>query len=88
MNFRSFKLLVALLAALLMVTGGAYAATWSETGDAGTLLGDAQVTLGSGALDQISGSFSTLSDIDLYKIQITDHASFTATTGTGYDPML
>ncbi|MBM4274854.1 MAG: hypothetical protein FJ134_10420 [Deltaproteobacteria bacterium] len=88
MNFRGLNRLLVVMAALAIMAGGAYAATWNETGDAEPLLGTAQVTTGSGPLTQISGQFFDRTDVDLYKIQITDHVNFTAQTGLGWDPML
>jgi len=66
----------------------AQAATWSELGDAGELLGMSQTPTGSGSLTSISGTISQDSDIDLYKIYISDPTSFSAIVsgGNGFIP--
>ncbi len=57
----------------------ANAATWAEVGDAGDSLATSNSTVyGVGGLDTITGTLPSDSDIDLYKIQITDHTSFAA----------
>lgn len=62
----------------------ANAATWTETGDAGELVGTAQSTVGFGALTLISGSLidlgEELDDIDLYRITILDPDAFSVIT--------
>lgn len=59
------------------------AATWTEVGDAGELLPTSQITIGSGALDSISGTLIDLGgetdDIDLYQIFIHDTDAFSVT---------
>ena len=71
------------LAFALLATVPALAQTWDETtdggGDAGHLPGTAQVCDGSGPLTSITGNNAT-SDSDMYQIQITDEASFSAST--------
>jgi hypothetical protein len=61
----------------------ALAQTWDETidggGDAGDLLATAQVCDGSGTLSAIAGS-NGANDVDMYQIQITDEANFSAST--------
>jgi hypothetical protein len=51
----------------------------SESGDAGNLPSTAQ-DLGSGAVTSILGSFSGGGDVDMYRVCLTDGASFSATT--------
>lgn len=77
------------IAALLVPVSSATATPWAEVGDAGQLPSTAQVPAGSGALTSISGSIGppstiSLTDADMYEIQISDPATFSATTvGTG-----
>lgn len=61
----------------LAAAPGAFAA--SETGDAGDLPASAQ-DLGDGAVTTILGSFSGAGDSDVYRICLTDGASFSAST--------
>jgi hypothetical protein len=72
----------ALLAAIcvLFAVPRAIAGTWTEQGDAGQLCSTAQVTTGTGTLDQIIGSVSSIQDVDLYRIRINDPATFSAST--------
>ncbi len=58
---------------------GARAVTISEAPDAGDLPHTAQSTTGIGAVDTITGSITNASDVDMYRIHITDPALFTAT---------
>ena len=74
-GFRSM-VIAGLMAAL---AGPAQAFHFVETGDAGQLPGTAKPAIGTGVLETISGSLAS-QDIDLYKIVITDPASFSATT--------
>jgi hypothetical protein len=88
---RRFALVVSLAVLLLLVLSTqARAATWAERGDAGSFLPSAQVPVGTGSLDHITGSIRRAfphADEDLYKICLTRRA-FSATTSTGSDPML
>lgn len=61
-------LLVTLFALLAAV---AQAQSWSEAGDAGELVGTAQVTTGTGGLSLLTGTLSAHNDIDVYCIQLT-----------------
>lgn len=63
--------LIALAAAALLAAPVASAQVWTEIGDAGDLLGTAQVTLGAGGLTTIDGVLAEHDDIDLYCIQLT-----------------
>lgn len=76
------------IAAAALLGGIANGQTWTESGDAPDLL-PGQETQGSGALTQIDGNHNA-NDADLYKITITDAASFMATTtgGTSLDTQL
>lgn len=63
----------------------------AESGDAGQTLANAQVIpAGSGQLGSINGSISEVNDVDLYQINVTDGAAFTATTvgGANFDTQL
>lgn len=73
------------------------AQTWVETGEAGNLPATAQVPAGAGPLTQINGNINDPAealgagnDRDMYLIQITNPAAFTATTvgGTTLDTQL
>ena len=61
----------------------ASAKTWTETSDAGELLGSAQTTIGTGDIDKITGTISTSYDVDLYKIKISDPTKFSALVSGG-----
>lgn len=52
---------------------------WVEEGDAGDTLTNAQTTVGSGSLTQISGTIPDGWDHDLYKISVTNFSKFSAT---------
>jgi hypothetical protein len=64
------------------------AQTWTETGDAGSLVTTAQVPLGSGPLALINGTLADREDV--YAIDITTPAAFSASTCglAGFDTML
>jgi hypothetical protein len=85
-----FALLLAMLPAL-GAPAAASASTWAETGDAGSLLADAQQPRGVGTLTGITGEISTSgtidADEDLYQVCLTGE-SFEARTFTMNDPML
>ena len=65
----AFAALVLLGLAPLSTT--ARAQTWNEVGDAGNLVSTAQITVGSGAITQITGSLPLSDDVDLYCIKLT-----------------
>ncbi len=68
-------------AALTLVGASAHAVTVSEIGDAGQTLATAQVTTaGAGPLTDIFGSLSGATDADLFLINITSPAAFSAST--------
>ena len=83
--------LAAVMAVAISAPSVASADTWAESGDAGSLLADAQEPVGSGTLDAITGAISTArpnADEDVYKMCLTGE-SFSATTSTSVpDPML
>lgn len=64
--------------------GVASAGIWDEAvnggGDAGNLITTGQITNGLGALTQINGTLPTKQDADLFQINITNEAAFTAST--------
>jgi hypothetical protein len=62
---------------LLTLAPSAFAA--SESGDAGSLPSTAQ-DLGAGGVTQILGSFTGGADVDVYRVCLTDGASFSAST--------
>ncbi len=62
---------------ILAAAGMANAQVWNESGDAGDLVGTAQVVAGSGALTIINGALDA-SDVDMYQIHIDDPALFLA----------
>lgn len=69
---------------LLSVAMSASAEVWSEVGDAPDSVAGAQVTMGSGPLDRITGTISpNASDVDLYLIKVVDPPNFSATTTNG-----
>ena len=65
------------------------AGVWVEVGEAGDLPGTANVTTGSGALNEIRGNIGT-GDADMYQFRICSPTSFSATTvgGTSIDTQL
>jgi uncharacterized protein (TIGR03382 family) len=79
---RSIAFVVAALA------GAAQGQTWTEVGDAGSLPGTAQITVGVGPLTDIIGTLFARED--MYCIEIVDPAHFLATAvgGAGFDTQL
>ncbi|MDQ2778429.1 MAG: PEP-CTERM sorting domain-containing protein [Pseudomonadota bacterium] len=80
---KSTRLLSALslAAGMFAVLPAAHAVTFTELGDAGQSVASAQNTAGSaGSLTNIFGSLASTSDADLYLINITDAAGFSANT--------
>jgi hypothetical protein len=63
---------------LLSLASTSPAATWTESGDAGSLPSSAQVTAGNGPLTMIQGTLSSNADQDVYCIRVTDPTLFTA----------
>src|SRR5262245_47372329 len=56
--------------------------TWIES-SAGNLPSTANITIGPGPLRTILGNLSTLTEVDMYQIQLTDFLNFSATTQDG-----
>jgi hypothetical protein len=77
---RSFtpSLLAALVALAAAAPSFALAQNWTEVGDAGSFPASAQITLGTGALQTISGTIATNIDEDVYCLHIADAAAFSA----------
>ena len=79
--------------ALVGMALGANAQIWNEVGDAGELVGTAQVPVGAGALVNINGILNG-QDADLYCVVVTDPHAFMASTsaanggGAGFDSQL
>lgn len=103
MNIKPIRLAAAVLFAFGAAGASAQAQTWSKTGSPGNLPGTAQVTFGTGALQEITGAFSftttgserntvNVSNPDLFEIMIDGSAPFSATTfgqdSNLYDPQL
>jgi hypothetical protein len=61
---------LAIVLALAAWVAPAYAQTWNEVGDAGSFIGTAQTTIGSGPLTTLNGTLSTPDDIDVYCITV------------------
>jgi hypothetical protein len=85
------------MAALLCFAAPGSANVWVETGSAGDVPATAQDTLGNGPLTEILGNLdynvdSSIYEVDLYRIRITDASSFSAATTAGdsnvSDPVL
>lgn len=55
-------------------------ARWQENGDADDLPGSAQVPLGAGSLNRISGAITSGTDADMYQICLTGAGTFSADT--------
>lgn len=70
--------LATLLLAGWLLAPAAFAAPWTEQGDAGDLPNTAQITAGTGVLTQLNGWLTTDSDIDMYCFRITDRTAFFA----------
>jgi len=66
------------MALVALLAQPALAGVWSETGDAGDSLAGAQLTVGSGSLDTITGTIASLGDVDMYCIRVTDTQAFNA----------
>ena len=92
--FRKMTVATSLLTAALfgtLLAGPAHAVDWTETGDAGDLVGSAQEPTGNGPLRNIYGTISTNTDVDLYRIFISDPTSFSASvtsTSGNFDSVL
>ncbi len=75
------------VAATVFVPGAFAGPDWVEQGDAGSLIGSAQQTVGTGQINSISGTFSDgfgLSDYeDVYLVTITNPTAFNITIGSG-----
>jgi len=69
-----------LFAAIIEEGNGGSGIIWIEVGDAGDLPGTAQVVTGGALLDGIIGVLDSGTDIDMYKIFITDPENFSAIT--------
>jgi hypothetical protein len=70
---RNLPRLGTILAAALVVLATATsvrAQVWNEAGDAGDLVGTAQITTGTGPLATINGALASASDVDLYCIKV------------------
>lgn len=91
MNTTKQLLTAAALLTLGMATAGVHAQTWTKTGNPGNLPSNAQITVGTGALESITGVFSytttgseratvNVSNPDLFAIQIDGTSPFSATT--------
>ena len=52
--------------AVLLAATGARAQVWNETGDAGSLIATAQITLGAGGISTINGNLAVPTDVDVY----------------------
>ncbi len=85
------KQLLTAAALLTLGTVSAHAQTWTKTGSPGNLPSNAQITVGTGALESITGVFSyttigseratvNVSNPDLFAIQIDGTSPFSATT--------
>ncbi len=74
-----------ILMAGILFSNTSTAATWQEQGDAGSLLNSAQSILGVGNVETIEGKISARSDVDLYKIYISDPSAFSAVVSGGGD---
>ena len=81
------------LCSLVLCSVPAWAGIWTEIGDAGNNLPDAQIVYGSGPLTQIIGHLSAPGDtsgwVDVWAIYVQDTIAFTAVTSGGVpDPEL
>ncbi len=74
------KTALTLLTLLALAASPTSAETWTETDDASDLPAGAQIPLGNGPLEQISGTMLSGGDADMYRIRIEEPGIFTATT--------
>ena len=91
MNIKKIQFTSAVLLAFGLAAPSAHAQTWAKTGNPGNLPATAQVTVGMGALQEITGAFtfatggsertvSNVSNPDLFEILIDGSSPFSATT--------
>jgi hypothetical protein len=77
------RVVSAVVGALLAVVAAAASAfPVVEIGDAGQTIASAQIVTGSGSVDSISGTFTSASDVDLFKIHIATPGLFSATASS------
>ena len=103
MNIKKIQFTAAVFCAIGTAATGAHAQTWAKTGNPGNLPATAQVTVGMGALQEITGAFTftttgseratvNVSNPDLFEILIDGSSPFSATTfgqpSSLYDPQL
>lgn len=67
---RLIRSIVGLPFLLALVAAPVAAQTWAEAGDAGELVGTAQVTSGNGLFTAITGELSQHGDVDIYCLQL------------------
>ncbi|QQS10264.1 MAG: DVUA0089 family protein [Phycisphaerales bacterium] len=73
----------------LALVAGARGSIWVESSDAGALPSLDQMTIGVGSLDSIEGMLTDRSDVDMFRITITNTSLFTAmVTSTSQDTQL
>lgn len=82
------KQLLAVLAMVLMMVGGANATPFTETGDAGSLPVTAQAVTVNGNLSEIQGNLNDINDVDMYRIYSAGGMFTAETSGNVPDPML
>jgi hypothetical protein len=84
------RVLLTVAAAAAVAVLPAAAQDWNEIGEAGDLVGTANVTIGSGPLIEINGVIEAGGDADMFCITVTDEDTFSATTvgGTTLDTQL
>lgn len=68
--------------------GATWPTVWSEVDDAGQSVSTAQSTIGTGPLEYIDGELLTGSDVDIYRIRITDASAFYVDSGASFDAQL
>ncbi len=80
---------MAAMAGWLVTASASLATPYSEIGDAGQTLATLQPVVGSGSLTRIDGSFTSLTDVDLYAIRIGSPATFSVNViSSDLDPQL
>jgi hypothetical protein len=68
------------IAAGVALAGPAWALTWTEMGSAGRLPATAQIVNVAGPLTQIDGNLDEATQVDMYRIHISDPINFSAAT--------
>ena len=80
LNFAHFKKMTVSMSLFTLgfLINPAHAVNWTEIGDAGPLVSTAQEPTGEGRLRNIYGTISTNTDVDMYRIYVSNPLTFSA----------